>query len=239
MIQFYADPRNLLGERLELRDQEAHHANNVLRLSVGDLFWATDGRGSRYQAEVVQVGRHEIIGAIQKKEQYEAPQTRVGLALAPTKQRQRLETAIEKAVELGVDEIYLMNSQRTERGKVRMDRLETIVTTAVKQSLRTWRPKLHELQDFQRIITQHSDNIWLAHEAIAQDQKPGFTQVQQQRIRRSSRILLLVGPEGGFTEEEVAQAQEKQAELISLGTHRLRAETAAIAFLSLLLPFRT
>jgi 16S rRNA (uracil1498-N3)-methyltransferase len=239
MIQFYADPKFIQGERLELREQEAHHANNVLRLSAGDLFWATDGQGKRYQAEVVQIGRNEIVGFIQKIEQHDSPKTRVSLALAPTKQRQRLETAIEKAVELGVDEIYLMRSQRTERTKIRMDRLETIIITALKQSLRTWRPTLHELQDFEDIITNQSGKLWLAHEAISENQLPGFTQAQQQQIQDSSSIMLLVGPEGGFTEEEVVAAQEQQAELISLGTHRLRAETAVIAFLSLLLPFRT
>jgi 16S rRNA (uracil1498-N3)-methyltransferase len=207
-------------------------------VSPGDELYATDGEGKRFRAQVSTVDRNRIVAEIQDHTEQDQQTPQVILAISPTKQRQRLETAVEKAVELGADEIVLMQSARTERTKIRMDRLETILITALKQSLRVWKPILRPLISIDQLLEKEQGRKWLAHEAVAKNQPTGFTSMQQEQFKEAERNLLLVGPEGGFTEDEVASARNKGAEVISLGTHRLRAETAALAFLSLTLPLR-
>jgi 16S rRNA (uracil1498-N3)-methyltransferase len=239
MIQFYAKPEHILGDRLELHDQEAHHASKVLRLSEGDEFWATDGRGSRYRVITTSVGKKQVTSEIQEHQQVESTAPAVVLVMSPTKQRARLETAVEKAVELGADEIMLLQSERTERSKIRMDRLETIVETAMKQSLRVWKPTLTEVDSLEALLKHEKESLlWLAHEAVSEDQPAGFSEEQHRQFQIAERVLVFVGPEGGYSETEVQLARDHGAEIISLGSHRLRAETAAIAILSLLIPLK-
>lgn len=239
MIQFYARPEHIQGDRLELHDDEAHHASKVLRLKTGDLFWSTDGIGNRYNVEAISVDRKQVIGKIISHESSSTSKPHVVLVISPTKQRARMETAIEKAVELGADEIVLLQTERTERSKIRMDRLRTIVTTAMKQSLRTTLPLIKQVDDLDELLEQESDSlIWLAHEAIATSQKPGLNGRHQEQLAKAKRMLLMVGPEGGFTDQEVENVLKHGAQLISLGPNRLRAETAAMAFLSLLIPYK-
>jgi 16S rRNA (uracil1498-N3)-methyltransferase len=146
------------------------------------------------------------------------------------KKRDRLEFAVEKAVELGVFEIALFRSERTVKENVRMDRLESIAVSAMKQSLRAWLPEITFYRSFDALLNSYSDcTVFAAHEKIDSADKTITT-------GDSDKNLLLVGPEGGFSANEIEKLKSRNVKLLSLGRNRLRTETAALVFLSKFLP---
>jgi len=152
------------------------------------------------------------------------------LGLGIIKHRQRLEFAIEKAIELGATDIVLFKSRYTEKDNVRTDRIENIMISAMKQSMHAMLPVLTIAQSLEEAISNYPQSrIIIAHEK--HDGKPGI----MNEIKEEKEVLALIGPEGGFSEEEVNMVREKGGEVVSLGRYRLRAETAAIAILSLFL----
>jgi len=226
---YYVQPDRVFGNQLTLKDQEAHHAARVMRSSVGDVLYVVDGRGNRYRAEVTSIDNKQIDLTIIDHQTVSRAKTDLILAMGLIKKRQRLEFAVEKAVELGATKILLFKSQRTERSKVRMDRLEGKALSAMKQSLQAWLPEIKLLPSLDAVMELHREaTTWIAHEkADIKDQLP------EDAADEDEDALLLVGPEGGFTEQEMESALEHDAQKISLGPNRLRTETAAISLLSL------
>lgn len=232
MNLFYASPEQYVDNIIYLKDDEAHHAIHVLRYQVGDSISIVDGKGHWFDGEIISFSKKEVSVAV-KKSRILADEKNLKkriLALGLIKNRQRLEFAVEKAVELGATEIVLFQSQNTEREKVRMDRLELIARSAMKQSLRAWLPKVRFMSSVTNLIHEYRNyHMLLAHEK--HDGKPG---VKSEWIN-NDQLLVLIGPEGGFTGEEVKLLTDSGAELVSMGNYRLRAETAAVAFLARLI----
>ncbi|MEX0610100.1 MAG: RsmE family RNA methyltransferase [Balneolaceae bacterium] len=224
---FFVESNRVTGDIFELKGQEAQHAAKVLRLRNGDEIHATDGEGKRYTGIVTSINKDSVTASIKEKKEVPESKPHLILAMGIIKKRDRLEFALEKAVELGASEIVLFNSDHTEKTNVRVDRLETIAMSAMKQSLRSWLPKVLLHKSLEDVLKSYPEfEVLMAHEKISEDLNSESSKTLK------DNMLLLVGPEGGFSDREVELVKQNGGELVSLGEYRLRAETAAVAFLS-------
>ncbi|MBR1940190.1 MAG: 16S rRNA (uracil(1498)-N(3))-methyltransferase [Bacteroidaceae bacterium] len=208
----------------ELPPDEAAHALRVLRLKVGDELTLTDGMGCFYRAEIaVADNKHCLVNVLETLPQPALWKGHLHLALAPTKNMDRMEWLAEKATEIGFDELTFLNCRYSERRVIKLERIEKIVVSAVKQSLKARMPQLHELTDFDKFIRQpFNGQKCIAH------CYPGEKPLLKDILHPEEDALVLIGPEGDFSEEEVALAIENGFQPISLGASRLRTETAAL-----------
>lgn len=225
---FYAPPSQINNGFAELTGQEAIHASKVMRVSEGDQLIFVDGEGGRYEGPVRRITKKTIQIEIETKESFSASKPSLILGMGIIKKRDRLEFAVEKAVELGASDICLFRSEHTIKENVRMDRLESIALSAMKQSLRAWLPTVSMFRSFDNLLDTYTEaSLLAAHEKVEADQRHLDFDTPN-----NDQILLLVGPEGGFSGSEIGTVQERGGRLVSLGSYRLRAETAAVVFLS-------
>lgn len=225
---FYAPQPQVNSGIIELTDQEAAHASKVLRAREGDKLTIVDGQGGRYEGPIRRITNKSVQVEIVNTRKVEQPDPQLVLGMGIIKKRDRLEFAVEKAVELGVSQISLFRSERTIKENVRMDRLESIAVSAMKQSLRAWLPDITLFRSLDTLLDYYPEVVCLAaHEKVGtKDQEIEFKDI------KAKKMLLLVGPEGGFSPAEVELLRGRDVQLVSLGTNRLRTETAAVAFLS-------
>ena len=213
----------------ELPQEEAMHALRVLRLKSGDEMMLMDGKGSFYRAEVTLAHTHhccyEIKESLPQQPQWKG---RVHLAIAPTKLMDRIEWMTEKAVEIGIDELSFLNCQFSERRVVKVPRIDKIVVSAVKQSRKAWKPKVNEIVSFTDFIAQpHEGRKYIAH---CYDEIPRtYLYEELQKPSDTDDALVLVGPEGDFSIDEVKKAVANGYQSVHLGESRLRTETAGLA----------
>ncbi|MFU8858981.1 MAG: RsmE family RNA methyltransferase [Cyclonatronaceae bacterium] len=223
---FYAPVGPDLTGIITIDAAEFRHAVSVLRLESGSGILVSDGNGRYYECRIDLVGKKSlsarVSGMVHRDRDSEYD---LILAFALIKNRQRLEWMLEKATELGVSGIVLFKSARSERDRVRTDRLENILVSALKQSKRFFLPRLSESNSIEEVIEKHPGcELIVAHEKTET--------AATLPIAESRRKLLFIGPEGGFTNEEIATLTRSGAKTISLGSNRLRAETAALALLA-------
>lgn len=224
---FYAPSEQIAGHSIELLGQEARHAGQVLRYRKGDSITVVDGRGGWYEGTVQTILKDTVQISIDRHFLKKTPQPELVLGLGIIKKRDRLEFAVEKAVELGVSEIALFRSRYTVKEKIRRDRLEKTMLSAMKQSLRSYLPEVEMFDSVYSVVETYDDcKVLIAHQAGGNE-----TGIPDE-TKREDKLLLLVGPEGGFSPEEIQNLSERGAELVTLGDHRLRAETASLALLS-------
>ena len=208
-----------------LSEEESAHCVRVLRYTAGDEILITDGKGTTYTARITNPHpKHcdfEIISR-EKQEPHHAFHLRI--AIAPTKNIERMEWAVEKCVEIGVDEITPLLCRFSERKQLRTDRLEKIILSAAKQSLTPYLPVLHELTPYDDFIKAQAgkQQNFIAH--CYKDDK----RVLKSEIETGRDVLVLIGPEGDFSEQEVADALSLGFIPVSLCNSRLRTETAAV-----------
>lgn len=207
-----------------LTSEESWHCAKVLRKKAGDAIQLIDGKGNFYEAVLELVSEKKCTASItsgpvlQTKKNYY-----LHLAIAPTKQIDRIEWMIEKAVEIGIDEISFINCKNSERTVIKTERIHKIVESAVKQSLQAYLPKVNELMSFKEIINASKDDQKLiAH--CYDSEKENLKQIDF----KSKSTLILIGPEGDFSKEEVALALTNKFKAVSFGTNRLRTETAGL-----------
>lgn len=214
----------------ELPADEAAHALRVLRLKVGDELTLTDGTGNFYRAEIDAAdNKHCLVNVLETLPQPALWNGHLHLALAPTKNMDRMEWLAEKATEIGFDELTFLNCRYSERRVIKLERIEKIVISAVKQSLKARMPHLNELTDFAKFVRQpFSGQKFIAH------CYPGKKPLLKDSLHAEEDALVLIGPEGDFSEEEVALAIENGFQPISLGASRLRTETAALVAVHLM-----
>ena len=205
-------------------EEEGRHLVGVLRKKTGEILHLTDGKGFFYEAELADAGKRQVLARIVSKTA--APAFRPGrlhIAIAPTKQMDRLEWFLEKATEIGIDEITPLLCKRSERDSLRLDRLEKILVSAMKQSLRAWLPKLNEptrFQDFVKKSTEAQKRLaWCADEPLPH---------LKNTLAPDQNTVVAIGPEGDFTPEEVQLALANGFQGVSLGKARLRTETAGL-----------
>lgn len=221
MNVFYAP---LLATSNELPDEEAGHCLRVLRRGVGDELMLTDGKGCFYKAEITAATSKRCqFRIIETLPQPALWQGRLHLAVAPTKNMDRMEWLVEKATEIGVDEISFLNCRYSERRIIKTERIEKIVVSAMKQSLKARLPIINEMVDFSAFMAKNgASQCFIAH--CREDEKVYLRDVMQPALD----TLVLIGPEGDFSEEEVRMALENGFQPVSLGPSRLRTETAAL-----------
>lgn len=223
MDQLFYAPRIEHGFA-HLDEEESRHLLTVLRRKVGDRLQLTDGRGHMFEAELAEVGKRgasaRLLGTTSVPPERPA---RLHLAIAPTKQMERLEWCLEKAVEIGVDEITLLRCQHSERDTVRLDRLEKVLVSAMKQSLRAWLPQLHGLVPFRQFISAATE----AHKCLAWCSSAPLPHLKT-TFTAGHSTLIAIGPEGDFSPDEVALAHQHGFIGVGLGPARLRTETAGI-----------
>lgn len=212
-----------LEEGILSRDEWQHL--RAVRLRPGDFFYLTDGKGYKAQAELLHVDKKgEGSYRIVQEEQMPAPAYAIHLFVAPTKNHDRLEWLVEKATEIGVSSITPLLCHYSERTKVRTDRLERLAIQAMKQSLKFYKPVIHEPTTFQEAITRPpTGQRFIAH---LQDEQ---TPLLLHSIQKGLSYEIFIGPEGDFAEEEIKLALENHSLAVSLGESRLRTETAGIA----------
>ncbi|MEL6674051.1 MAG: RsmE family RNA methyltransferase [Bacteroidota bacterium] len=218
----------------QLSAGETRHSLKVLRHQIGEEIHGIDGKGNYYRARlkavIDQQAQLEILE--HQKDWGEAP-GRLVLAIAPLRLKDRFEWAIEKAVELGVTEIYPIQTQRVDpyKSKFKPERLRTIMVTAMKQCKRSRLPLLHDRLSWQEFLAHQPSLPNQKYLAWCEAEAPLSERVQAAPF---ADTLLVIGPEGDFSPEEIQQAQQKDFQLVSLGSTRLRTETAALYALSLL-----
>lgn len=208
----------------ELPEEEAQHCTRVLRLGVGDEITLTDGKGKFYKAEITVAGNKRCLVTV-KETVFQEPlrPCHLHIAMAPTKNMDRNEWFAEKATEIGLDELTFLNCRFSERKVIKNERIEKILISAIKQSLKARLPRLNEMTDFSTFITQDfQGQKFIAH--CYEGEKPLLKNV----LKPGEDAVVLIGPEGDFSEEEVGKAVEYGFMPISLGKSRLRTETAAL-----------
>ena len=212
-----------------LDEEESRHLLTVLRRKPGDKLQLTDGQGFFYEAELAEAGkRHALARVISSKEAPPERLARLHIAIAPTKQIERFEWFLEKAVEIGVDEITPLLCQRSERNIVQLDRLEKIMISAMKQSFRARLPKLNELTRFQKFAITASE----AQKRIAWCSAASLPHLKTM-ISPHQNTIIAIGPEGDFSPEEVELALQNGFNGVGLGKARLRTETAGVLAVSI------
>lgn len=213
----------------ELPADEATHAVRVLRLSEGDEMMLMDGQGTFYRAVVTVASNHHCMYGIQETLlQDRTWQGHIHLAIAPTKLVERMEWMIEKAVEIGVDEISFLNCKFSERQVVKVPRLEKIAVSAMKQSRKAWKTVLHEMQSFEDFIaTERQGGKYIAHCYEEVPREGLFDLLKKQPA--ADDVTIMIGPEGDFSIDEVREAVSRGWKSVHLGTSRLRTETAGLS----------
>lgn len=218
---FYAPD---IESTLVLPEEESGHCVRVMRLAEGDEIMITDGKGNFYRASITNAyPKHcqvEITSSWQPEKPWDAY---IHIAVAPTKNMDRMEWFAEKATEIGIDEITCLNCRFSERKEVKTARLEKILVSAMKQSQKALLPQLNGMTDFKQFVRQpFNGRKFIAH--CEEGEKPLIKSI----YRPGENVLILIGPEGDFSPEEIKSAEENGFEAISLGKSRLRTETAAL-----------
>ncbi len=235
MDHFFVQKEDVSRARLVLRNDESKHLARVLRKKVGDRIVVTDGANTLYEAQVVRIGRDDTeCDILEARSGVNEPRLQVTLAFSLLKNPARIDFLVEKAVELGVHTIVPMLSERTIPHREKQARLQKIALAAMKQSERCYLPKVAELVRFEDVVGRAETNAvrLIPHEKTGNDQ---FIRSVMERQKDAESVLLVIGPEGGFTDEEVKLASSHQFIPVSLGPRRLRTETAAIVALNWIL----
>jgi 16S rRNA (uracil1498-N3)-methyltransferase len=205
--------------------EEAQHCIKVLRKKEGDEILLTDGKGNFYDAEIVQANpKHCIVNIVKSISQKKNRNFNLQIAFAPTKNMDRVEWFAEKATEIGIDHLSPILCQYSERKEIKLQRIEKILVSAMKQSQKAYLPRLDEMQSFSQFVKQEFDGQkFIAH--CYPQEKPILKEV----YKKGTNALILIGPEGDFSEKEVEEAILSGFQPVSLGESRLRTETAALA----------
>jgi 16S rRNA (uracil1498-N3)-methyltransferase len=205
-----------------LNEQESRHCIQVLRYKAGDTVRVSDGLGHFFNCRIIDAHAKRCKVEIISKEELGRNPYSIHIAIAPTKNMDRLEWFVEKVTELGVDTISLLVCEHSERRKVRMDRLEKVAVAATKQSLKGFKPKINELIQFHSFIDTINMPAYIAH-----CHTPDLPSLKSQYTQKQDSCIL-IGPEGDFSLEEISYAKQQNVNEISLGNSRLRTETAGI-----------
>ena len=222
-MHLFYEPEFLTNGNI-LSPDESNHCVRVLRHKQGDTISVMNGKGAICTAEIVEANPKKCVLHIKETITTEPRPFSIHIAVAPTKNIDRFEWFLEKATEIGIDEITPILCEHSERKVIKTERLEKVLVAAAKQSLKAFMPKLNEAKSFKDFITSANKpaNCFIAHceEAPKELLKKAYTP--------NTDALILIGPEGDFSGEEIKKAQENGCFAISLGKERLRTETAAL-----------
>lgn len=226
MQLFYAPDIDFCSDSYTLSEEESRHCVRVLRLRVGDSLYVTDGKGTLCRAEIAAISpKNCTLSLRERTEAFEKRGYRLCVAIAPTKNTDRLEWFVEKATEIGIDRIIPLLTEHSERRVLKSDRLMRVATGAVKQSLKAYHPQIDELTPFKEVIKEGAfpGRKFIAYCGDEVERIP-----LKECIQPGEDVLVLIGPEGDFSPEEVAMACRNGFVPVTLGRSRLRTETAGV-----------
>jgi 16S rRNA (uracil1498-N3)-methyltransferase len=222
---FYFANLAAMPDAFALNENSSRHIVQVLRMKPEEDLRLTDGRGLSVLAKISEANKKKCFVHIIEKKIKEPPGRRIQIALSLLKNTSRFEWFLEKSAELGVSEIIPLKSVRTEKQQFRMDRMQGILESALIQSQQVWMPILHEPRIFNSCVEQvMADQKFIAHCDTGEKRK-----LSDLINRNCDSLLIMIGPEGDFTDEEIKFALGHQFVAVELGENRLRSETAAIA----------
>ncbi len=223
MQLFYAQDITL--PEYTLSEEESRHCEKVLRLGVGDTLHLTDGRGTLYTARIASTGRRCVVAIESQIDNFEQRSYHLTMAVAPTKNIDRYEWFAEKATEVGVDCIIPLECDHSERRVVKNERLDKIVVSAMKQSLKAYKPCVEQMTRFKQLLELPFEGKRLIAHCEDSEHKKALREV----VSSGENVMLLIGPEGDFSSAEIEAARAAGFIEVSLGDMRLRTETAALA----------
>ncbi|ELR72422.1 Ribosomal RNA small subunit methyltransferase E [Fulvivirga imtechensis AK7] len=208
---------------LFLDEEESRHCIKVLRYKTGDTIQVQDGRGNIFSVRLTSAHQKKCEFEVIDTEFQQPPPYYIHVGIAPTKNLDRIEWFVEKTVEIGVQEISFISCKNSERKVLKLDRLERKALSAMKQSQHRYMPKLNELRSFNELTTKITEtDKYIAH--VDFDNPVGLAR----SAKAGGKYCVLIGPEGDFTSEEVEYALQNGFKKVSLGSSRLRTETAGI-----------
>ena len=231
-VRYFYDP-DLSGS---LPEEEAKHVVRVLRMKEGDIINLMDGRGSFHEADITTASNHRCLYRILSSCEQTRPWAgKIHLAVAPTKLNDRIEWLAEKATEIGWDRVSFLNCQFSERRNIKTERIEKILVSATKQSHKAWIPQVDEMLSFKDFVKEFGNSSgnddtdrFICH--CYEGEKPHLKDV----LKKGRNCIVIIGPEGDFSVEEVALAEQYGFKPVTLGTSRLRTETAALVAVHLM-----
>lgn len=203
--------------------EESRHIVKVLRKQNGDILFVTNGKGVLFECEITQNIETKCAVKMVKETVFAPRKSRLHIAIAPTKMNERLEWFLEKATEIGIEEITPIWCDRSERKQIKLDRLEKIVVAAMKQSGQYYMPKLNDAVSFKTVVSQEKSTLKTIGHCIEEEKR-----LLKSIIEPETDICVMIGPEGDFSEKEVALALSLGFVPVSLGETRLRTETAGV-----------
>lgn len=212
----------LLDGALFLEAEEARHCQQVLRKRVGDTIQVTDGKGTIAEAVLTVIDKRQCLFTIREKTTHPRRHHKISIGIAPTKNQERMEWAVEKMVETGIEAIHFFQTQNSERTRINLSRIEKKALEAMKQSFQYYLPEIHDLKKLDAFLK------------IPRDADQKFVGLQEAALhlkdqaKKGQNYLILIGPEGDFTEEERNLLTQNGFHGASLGPNRLRTETAAL-----------
>lgn len=206
-----------------INNEEQQHIVKVLRMKSGEEIFVTDGKGNLAKGNLVFEGKKVHLEILEIKENLPNFSPQLHIAIAPTKNIDRIEFFVEKAVEMGISEITFLQTEKTERKNISIEKLTKQTISASKQSLRFHFPKVNELTKFSDFIKEvHPETTFVAH------CNENLERIELKDIQTQENITFLIGPEGDFSDKEIQLLAEKGVKAVSLGNQRLRTETAGI-----------
>lgn len=223
MQLFYNPNIDELTESFIFDKEESKHIIKVLRKKDGDILYVTNGAGYLFECEITLASDNKCTVKINSLEKKEASKFHLHLAVAPTKMNDRFEWFLEKATEIGIQEITPIFCDRSERKVINAERFEKIILSAMKQSNETFLPKLNPAISFKEFVKQKNKGLQFIAHCEETDKKS-----LKQALKPNENVTLLIGPEGDFSEKEIALAIENNFQPVTLGNTRLRTETAAV-----------
>ena len=220
MIQFYSSDIESTGK---LGAEESVHCARVLRKRCGDIIYVTDGKGCRYECRILDASTRGVtLEILSRTEVSKGWSHNITLAVAPTKNADRMSWLVEKAMEIGVDRIIFLKCEHSERKNINIDRLRRNAISAMNQSLKTHLPELQEMTSLENLLKESGQKFF------------GYCDSMEERVRfvdvftGNEDIVICIGPEGDFSSREVKMMRENGFEAVTFGDERLRTETAAL-----------
>lgn len=231
---FYTDEIKTSATQFVLNEETSRHVVQVLRMQHGEYLLLTDGNGNLFNAEIIDDSRKKCAVKILSVSTQPPPTKKNTVAISLVKNSTRFEWFIEKATEIGINEIVPLLCIRTEKQHFRRDRMKSILTSSMLQSQQSWLPQLHEpvkYNEYLKYVKESTD----VQKFIAHCEEENFKeQLANSILTNSTARLILIGPEGDFTKEEIAEALQNNFLPVSLGNTRLRTETAGVVAATLL-----
>lgn len=224
MIQFYAPD---IVDNPVLPENDSGHCARVLRMKNGDMIDVIDGRGGRYKCRITDAHpRHTMIEIVEQIDQPPVWSFNITVAVAPTKNMDRMEWLVEKLTEIGINRFIPVRCQRSERKEIKRDRLEKIAVSAMKQSLKSVLPEIMPMTPLRDILTDIRYDDYQRYVAYCDPTIP--RKLLAREFNPGQNTLVLIGPEGDFAPEEIKASLDAGFIPVTLGDNRLRTETAAL-----------